>query len=51
MDFQKYLKYKTKYIQQKNFLQKGCTKIKLDGIEFDTDKYYSPIDNLSFLDG
>jgi len=23
MDFQKYLKYKTKYLQQKNFLQKG----------------------------
>jgi hypothetical protein len=23
MDFQKYLKYKTKYLQLKNFLQKG----------------------------
>jgi hypothetical protein len=36
MDFKKYLKYKTKYIQQKNFLQKGGTIITLDGKDFDT---------------
>ena len=49
MDFQKYLKYKTKYLQKKNFLQKGGTIITLDGKDFDTLKYYSPIDDLSFL--
>lgn len=49
MDFQKYLKYKTKYLQQKNFLQKGGIKIKLGSNEYDTQKYYSPLEDLTFL--